>query len=695
MVNEEDLSSHFSPLFDREATLMDLQRQEYQNAAAKYRLLLSKQSESLLLPEISDQPNFEEKIPEEWFQQINNFVNKLLAQVPKSCFEISENIPINRLKIKALIGAAYNKLSETEKSPEYMIRLLSVLSIKTLVVSLENNTNAILEKYFLSRQTREDLQALLIELLKETMPVHAYDEGILQEKLSRYQEFCRVLFPKVNEARQLLQSEIKRICFLKKENLIFFDPIYTSDFKRVKVQTNDFQLSDANVYNSVTAGAVASGIDLFTGLPLILREMPIEVFVDEETEWHQDKNLLLFKEISFFLHENVHNVAEDEGEESDDFSAIINELLTDSAAHILGDRIENIPFSNPPDSFTKIGYKNLVSWARSLVEEEIFSEDDLLYFAFNQDPQSFLDSLSKKIRSDETVAKKVFFQLNAGFLIFPSKTNKFAQRIQELHENPELFLKEKMLEAWKELGSEWISPYFLRPIIADMLEVKFPEKGRNFYREKIFSPQHGGLDDEAVDAFWRYVSHSKQSKPSTLFLDDQSAKKLLESSSGIEENFSSEFIIDANYMKALHLLSQNKNFESAFLLHCAEILNKTLNQIYDIPMNERIILTQNFSQELFQKVSSSLVPIFKELSPEKIADELNDFFTAIVPCWFLYGGSHFQNFASVIDTINGTVQALVENPHGNSNQREFFKYWSKSIVFDNGLDDAEANFDGA
>lgn len=73
----------------------------------------------------------------------------------------------------------------------------------------------------------------------------------------------------------------------------------------------------------------------------------------------------------------------------------------------------------------------------------------------------------------------------------------------------------------------------------------------------------------------------------------------------------------------------------------------------------------------------------------KIKKYIEEICLDIVPKWFSYAGAKFDSPEDILHSISSTLKALCENPHNNSNQWEFVKYWGNAVYFTSPEEDGD------
>jgi len=455
------------------------------------------------------------RLPPEDAARVIEFAGIAASFIPDQVFNTLGYHPSNKQALKAMVATAYKFDQPSQDDPskrEMYIRAISATSSEGMFFSnyYATNTDDINDDFLETDFNRQNYMNYLARLTAATMPIAESNPERTKENKDNFDIFYAKTKQRVMVAMDRFSAyyvaqfpdKIGQISTWR-DNLVFVDTI-----SRSRLFTNDDEINSESGYGSLSAGAVAYGVDPISGLPLTIIKTPYNY---EEVAKNPDllpKNDPSYKNTLTVVHENTHN-ANSERQFSGDWNHLINEMLTDSTAWIITLESEGQPFADIPDDyFAMTGYFDLVMLGSNMVRNGIFTTDEMVAFGLNQDPKGFLATLDQRIKGKEDRLKveSVVQYMMRRMLIPPVKTANMAETVDQFKQNPSGFMEQQSMKMWNLLEGQYLGQKYYMVGVFEALRKAHPEIGEKDYgamRDK----DTGILTDDVIDIFYDQVSH--------------------------------------------------------------------------------------------------------------------------------------------------------------------------------------------
>lgn len=440
--------------------------------------------------------------------------DSIVSLLPEQVFTDKTIYPTSRESVKAMVATTFAFNGEGKKD-DY-IKLLAALSNDNYAFDNGRGwtTNEVIENFFETDFSRDSLFNCIVGLSICCTPISGYQEEKLTENRTKYDNFVRVVQQKRQEVMETFGKECDQLIpevgrkYLQEDIPI----VFVNQISGLRIYSNDRVRSGVENYSNLKAGAIAYGVEKVTGLPLVVNELPWNY-----TEATDNPNSVPTENpadrlAATYVHEQTHVAFGKEVETQNDWEELIVEMLTDSTAAITFLRTYHQPFVATPDAFhIKDGYASLVNVARSLVENNFVTEDELVSYGLRQDASHFLDLLQDRLLESPNYqgTKDVYLELMRMGLVRPQKEDGRRAKIIDFRENPIGFMQVEMMEMWKLTDTQFLGQKWYLIDMFNSLKEKHPSIAEKDFRA-IWDKKDGVLIDECVDMFNVIFSREKK-----------------------------------------------------------------------------------------------------------------------------------------------------------------------------------------
>lgn len=640
-------------------SLNSIKKSEYQRQGQIYGKLITGEkapTESLSLNEKTKE--YLERLPLEDITRVVEFAETVTSLVPDQVFNTLGYYPTNKEGLKAMVATAYRQDEPSHKDPlrrEMYIRTLSALSSDGLFFSnhYSTSTDSVVDSFFEGDFDRNNYLNFLVMLSASAMPVaesnpkstktnkdnfdvfYAKTKQRLSSAMDKFREHYAIQFP--DKVDQIMSWG---------DNLVFVNTI-----SRLKLFTNDEETNAELNYGSLSAGAVAYGVDTISELPLTVVRLPYNF---DEVAKNPDllpKDDPSYKETLTIVHENTHNANPDR-DFSGDWKHLINEMLTDSTAWITTLESVNQPFFLIPDDYlANTGYFDLVLLGSNLVKNGMVTENELVSYGLNQDPDGFLALLDQRVKAceDRSKVESVVHLMMKRMLITPTKLDKLGEVVDRFQQNPSGFMNQECMKMWNLVSGSYLGTKFYMLDVFESLRQVHPEIQEKDYGA-MRNPETGTLVDDAVDIFYNLTS--KRQEYRSYFLPED---KMVELISNYETGIDFSTLPVPVEMK---IADDDQRKMLDLLLATNAILNAGLNYKSSGWSDEQRFTTIIASaQELYVGINKILVKNWKDRGIGYSSDHVMRILTEVAPKWLTYE-SQMPEPQEVIERILNNIDGL-------------------------------------
>lgn len=674
---------------NQQISIEEIKSTEYKKAVNFYRPLF-KEEEKHAHFKIS--PESEKRLSEVYSghrEQLVDFSTRVTALIPEEVFSQLEYFPHGAMKIKALLSLAYTKDEQAHHKigvREMYIRALSALSNDnyTFNNNSEGKTEEVIDRFLEGDWNRDSFGNNLLSLVHATMPVVSPYEERREKEGREFDQFMTLYRQKLTLACQQYREYYLKLYPDQEEELVYFgdDLPFVYQIGRLRTFTNDEVMLSESGYHSLSAGAIAFGVDQESGLPLAVYQLPGNYnhkTEDPDSNPHEDA---IYTQTQVFIHESVHNAGEIK--HTGDWLSLINEMITDSTSYILVLKSKGLNFAEVDTKYLMEGYTYLTWFAQDIVANGLLSSEEMVNIGLRQDPQKFLQLFGERIKvfQDPEKIKKIYLSAMRRGLILPRKEKDWEKYLQQFKKDPDGIFKKECMEMWKTIGSSYLGMRFYYSGILGEMRERHPEIGEDNFKA-IRTPPYGVLNDEAVDIFYELFSEAKvkeKHEPYPFFL---AKEKLIDRIKTSNIDYGKWEVPDR-----FKIGSEDEETIKIVMLFADEILYQGLSteaKTYDWSDEQKFQTIVDFTQSIYEEIYSVLEKNWQSKGINVSQEDVLIMITEVVPTWFSLGGQRQEDSVDLlIETIKQKTD-IITSPIVTEEGKEYIPtpnqvyYWGKAL----------------
>ncbi len=471
-------------------------------------------------------------------QKVEEFCEKIVSSLNS---QIIDGSLTSLYQLRALLAAIYKREEgKNDPSTEEMFMMLFALIQRRVSFDISGATEDVLDKFLENNGHLEGsfkgdgnwesfsynlfvqhLVELVVRL--EFLPYKSFvnywaEQEKVDKQINKILQIKEELRRRLSGLKNIVIRYMLQVLNLPKEKIeevvdgLFSMPlvILPSNY-RYHYKTNQ-QAQIEDLYQSLSGQAIAFEEDKILGKSLSAYSLPYnwqELNIDE----------IVGKLGHSVLHEIVHHIGEliygvdwmDGISEYDvDWLHMINELLTDTAALFINSEVDISSKRELVQIMKKYsgGYFELVRFGSDLLRLNLVEGDELLSYAFQQQPQFFVEKLNKRLKEErEDTVLELVRSLSSRWLIRPLTQQEAEQLVNNIQKGGVKVLEDEMMKMWRRVGNQYFGTHFFMFTIVE-------ELGGNLESDytSVLKNEDGWFKEKAVKAFEKVTSASEKLK---------------------------------------------------------------------------------------------------------------------------------------------------------------------------------------